>query len=94
MAKPAHDIEMIAERLERFQDFGELEAGAFGCRRPLVHRRAMRNINAAKPGLRTGGRFAERRLGRHHRLQEGQRYGHTRSTKKGTAGEMSFTDEH
>ena len=85
---------MIPERLERFQDFGKLEAGAFGCGRPFVHRCAMRNINAAEPRLRTCRGLAERCLRRNHRLQERQRHGYARASKKCAAGKALLCNEH
>jgi hypothetical protein len=42
MREPADYVDALAERLERLENLSKLEAGARRCRRPLVHRRAVR----------------------------------------------------
>jgi len=52
MGEVTHDVEAIAELLERLQGFSDFESGSLGGRRPLVHRRAMRHVDAAEAVLR------------------------------------------
>ena len=54
----ADDVQAVAEFLERLQRLGELEAAAFRRRRPLVHRRAVRDVDAAEAALRRAPRSA------------------------------------
>ena len=51
MREAADDVDAIAERLERLQDLGEREAGALRRRRPLVHRRAVRDVEARRSAI-------------------------------------------
>ena len=48
----ADDVDVLAERLERLEDLGEREARALGRRRPLVHRGAVRHVEAGEARLR------------------------------------------
>jgi hypothetical protein len=52
MRETADDVETIAIGLEWLQDFGEREASSLRRRRPLVHRRAVRHVDAGEPRLR------------------------------------------
>ena len=57
----ADDVDLVVERLERLQDRRELEAGALGCRRPLRHDRAVREVDRAEPRPRLRRGLAEQR---------------------------------
>ena len=48
VAEAADDVQLVAERLERLEDRRELEAGALGGRRPLVHDGAVRDVDEAE----------------------------------------------
>ena len=50
MTESADDVQAVAERLERLEDRRELEAGALGGGRPLVHDRAVRHVDEAEAG--------------------------------------------
>ena len=47
----ADDDDAVAELLERLERLGEREAAAFRRRRPLVHRGAVRDVDAAEAAL-------------------------------------------
>src|SRR5207249_5267956 len=50
-----HDTRLGAVFFEWSKTLGELKISSFRRRRPLIHRRAMWDINAAEPRLWTGG---------------------------------------
>ena len=64
--------QLIAKRLERLQDRRELEAGAFGCRRPLLHHHAVRHVDDAEPPDRLRGVVGGGKR-RHHAVEQRQR---------------------
>ena len=61
VAQIADDVDPLAERRERLQDFRQLEALAGRRRRPLVHRRAVRDVDASQTRAAGGRRLGERR---------------------------------
>ena len=93
MREVADDADPLAERLERLQDLGELEAGALLRRRPLVHRRAVRNVDAAQARLRRRRRLRERRRRGHHRVEQRQRQRHTGTAEERPPREVLLRDE-
>jgi hypothetical protein len=94
MGEVADDRQAIAQLLERLQRLGEGEAAAFRCRHPLVHRRAMRNVDAAEAALRQCGGLHQRGARRDHRVEQRQRESHAHSAKERAAGKMLLRDEH
>ena len=58
MRQIRNHIYPIAIFFERLQRLGKLETGAFLRRSPFVHRRPVRNVDAAEPALRRRGRFS------------------------------------
>jgi hypothetical protein len=73
MREVAHDADTVAERLERLEDFGKGKRGALRRRRPFVHRRPVRDVDASHAGLRNRGGLCEGRPGRNHRFEQRQR---------------------
>ena len=92
--KIADDAELIAKRRERLQDLGELEVLARFRRRPLVHRRAVRDVDAAQTALRPGCGLSERGARGNHRVQQRQREGGAGAAKQRAARQMFLRDEH
>jgi hypothetical protein len=70
MLQSAHDVHVIAKRLEWLEDFRKLEAGPFSCRSPLVHRRAVRDVNRSHPAFRACGSLPQRSGRRNHRFEK------------------------
>src|SRR5215472_4270741 len=54
MAQARDDIEPAAEWFEWFEDTSELEIRAFFLRSPLIHDRAVRNVNESQAGQGIG----------------------------------------
>ena len=93
MREVADDAHAIAERLERLQDLGELEPGPVSRRRPLVHRRAVRDVDAAHARLRRGCRLRERGGRGHHRFEQRQRQRDAGAAKERAPREVFLRDE-
>src|SRR4029453_4788899 len=94
MTEVAYDVHAIDEWLERLKDFGELEAGALGRRRPLVHRRAVRNVDASQTRLRAGWCLCQWRRSRHHRFEKRQRNRDAHSVQERAPRQVLLADEH
>ena len=91
----ADDDQRIAIRLERLEDRRELEVGARGRRRPLVHDHAVRDVDEPDALLRTLPRGATAVQRRHHRVEQRQRDA-PRRRREGTFDEECdrLRDEH
>jgi hypothetical protein len=89
----ADHADAIAERFERLQGLGELEGRSLTHRRPLVHRRAVRNVDASEtaPGRRR--RLRQHRPCRHHRFEQRQRQRHAGTAQKRPPRQVLFRDE-
>ena len=88
-----HD-EAVAERLQRFQDRRELEAGAVGGRGPVPHHGPVRHVDEPEARLRPGRRPAERGERRHHPVEQRQRHRGPQSAQHGAAGQRLLRDDH
>jgi hypothetical protein len=94
MTEVADDVHAIDEWLERLEDFGELEACAFGRRRPFVHRGAVWDVDASQPRLRAGWCLCQWRRSRHHRFEKRQRNRDAHSVQERATRQVLFADEH
>ncbi len=94
MAKSAHDVQAIAERLERLEDRRELESGALGRRRPLVHDGAVRDVDESEARERLGRGLCQQRPGRNHRVEQRQRQTHPDALQERSARQVLLGDEH
>ena len=81
-----YDRELVLEWLERLEDLRQIEFGAFLGRRPLVHDRAVREIDEAHPRERLRGGLRERRTRRDHRIEQRQRDRRAHAAQHGSAG--------
>ena len=90
----ADHVDAIAERRERLQRLRELERRALALRRPLVHRRAVRDVDASEARFRRRGRGGERRARGHHRFEQGQGERDTTAFQERSTRQMLFRDEH
>jgi hypothetical protein len=77
--------ESVAQLVERLQRLGELEAGAFLRGRPLVHRGAVRHVDAAEAALGESGRVHQARARGNHRVEQRQRQRDTHSLQERAA---------
>ena len=93
MRQVGDDRHAVAEFLERPEDLGELESLAVGGWSPLVHRRAVRHVDAAQPALGGRGGLAERCLRRHHRIEQRQRHRNSHASQQRAARKMLLRDE-
>src|SRR5262249_50337731 len=89
-----HHDDIVPEGLERFQNRGKLETGAFLFGSPLLHDRSHWNVDEAELRDWVRRRFRQRSLSRNHRLQEGQRHCDTCTSKESAAGQVLLRDEH
>jgi hypothetical protein len=90
----ADDRQLTLERLERLEDRRQLEGGALAGRRPLLHDRAVRQVQEPHARLRRGGCLREQRARRHHRVEERQADGDADTPQERPPGEMPPGDEH
>src|SRR5207302_1784722 len=56
--------------IQRFQDGAEVAERALACRRPLVHHRAVREVDEAHVWRGFRGRLRQHRPGRNHRVEQ------------------------
>ena len=66
--------EAVAKRLERLQDWRQLQAGSGVHRGPRFHDGAVRNEDGAEPRARRRRRLRQRGERRHHRIEQRQRH--------------------
>jgi hypothetical protein len=88
---------LIAEGSERLKNRRELEAGALGGRRPLVHDDAVGHVDEREPERRAFARGGLRGLaerGRDHGVEHRQRDGRADAADEMTTGEMLAGDDH
>jgi hypothetical protein len=64
--------ELVLERVDRLQDWLDVESRPDDFRDPLLHDRAVGDVDGAKPGARTCLRARERRERREHRVEQRQ----------------------
>ena len=72
VVEAADDGQLLLERLERLEDRRQLEVRALGRRRPLLHDRAVREVDEAHARLRRRGGLRQRGARRNHRVQQRQ----------------------
>ena len=89
----AYDHQTVPVFLQRLQNFRELEAAAFLSRSPLVHGGAVRHVDACQAAARTGGRSRQKRLRRHHGIQQRKRDCNAGPAQERSAWKMFFRDE-
>jgi hypothetical protein len=84
----------ILHRRQRLEDTRQLEAGAFGRRRPGFHRHAVRNVGEGEP--ERCRRLASRRRGqrRRHGVEGGQRHHRAQTAQDRPSGEVLAGDDH
>src|SRR5262245_38847755 len=72
MTEVTNHVDVVAERLQGLEDFGELEAGTVLCRSPLIHRCTVREVDGAEARSSTSRGLCLRCGCWNHRFQEGQ----------------------
>src|SRR6266705_4812390 len=90
----AHNRQLLIEWLQRFDNCRQFEILTLGCRRPLVHDRAEREVDESHVRLWVGRGLRQGGPRWNHRIQQRQSHGDTGASKKSAAGKMSLRDEH
>ena len=93
VAEIADDVHLAVKRFERLENLRQLEAGAVGRRRPLVHRRAVRHINAGEARPPFGRRLRQRRDCWKHRFEVWQRHRDAHAVQERAPRQMLPGDE-
>jgi hypothetical protein len=70
VVEAADDGELILEWSQRLHDRREIEAGAGGLRRPVLHDHAHRHVDRAETRRRCGSRLGESGQRRHHAVKQ------------------------
>ncbi len=90
----AQDQQVVFERLQWRQCRRQLEARAFGGRRPLFHHHAVRDVHHPESRDRFRSGVLERRQRRHHRVQQRQRERGTDASQNRAAWDRPLGDQH
>ena len=94
VADVADDGELIAERRERLEDRAQLEVAAGRRRRPLLHDRAVREVEEPQPRLRRRRGVRERGGRGNHRIEQRQRRPRRPRRAERCGGKVLLGDEH
>ncbi len=86
--------ELLLEGRQRLQNRGEIEGGAFRLGRPMLHDRAVREVDEAHVRRGSGRRCGQRGARRNHGIQQRQRHGRAHAAQERAALEMFLGDEH
>src|SRR5262245_61415310 len=92
--QPAHDRELLLEPSERLEDRPQLEAGARGRGRPVLHDGAMRQVHESHARLRRSSGVNQLRPRRDHGIEERQSNDDTGTAKKSATRKMLLCNEH
>ena len=90
--EPRQHQELVAKRRQRLQDRRQLEPGAVGGGRPVLHDHTVGNVDRAEPHNRRSRRGAERAQRRHHAVQQRQGDAGAQSPKHRSTGDDAFGD--
>ena len=94
VAEPRHHEQAVAEPRQRLENRRDLEAGAVGRRRPLLHDDAVRHVDDAEPPHRCGRGPAHRGQGRHHAVEQRQRERRADAAEHRATGKGLLADHH
>ena len=86
--------ELILVGLDRLEDRLDVESRPDDLRNPLLHDRAVRNVDGAEPRAGTRLRTRERRERREHRIKQRQCDGRADTSQERTAGQCDLGYEH
>ncbi len=78
---------LVPDRLQRLEDRRQVELRSGGGRPPFVHHHAIGDVEPAEADRRFAAP-APGRIGRHHRIEEGQRDAGADAAQEGAAGEQ------
>ena len=85
LGETGDDGQLVSERLERLQDWGELEAAALSGGRPVLDHHAVREVHDPQPDSRLRRGPAQSCQCRDHSVQKRQGYRHADTAQNGAA---------